>query len=105
MADVEQMKKIFLFVTCEITFGRNVCELMSGVNVPDLNLGIHIFCQTTKRKQLCGFWIHVSLWDFIVLNETQSTLLNSRLLCLLGSSVWFWVCVFHVVSRDEFPRA
>ena len=33
MADVEQMKKIVPFVTCEITFGHNVCELMFGVNV------------------------------------------------------------------------
>ena len=31
MADVEQMKKIIQFVTCEITFGQNVCELMIGV--------------------------------------------------------------------------
>ena len=28
MADVEQMKKIVPFVTCEITFGQHVCELM-----------------------------------------------------------------------------
>ena len=42
MADVEQMKKIVPFVTCEITFGEHVCELMFGVNVPDLNLGIQI---------------------------------------------------------------
>ena len=40
MADVEQMKNIVPFVSCEITFGQNVCELMFGVNVPDLNLGI-----------------------------------------------------------------
>ena len=36
MADVEQMKKIFPFVTCEITFGQNVCELMFGVDALDL---------------------------------------------------------------------
>ena len=40
MADVEQMKKIVLFVTSEITFGQNVCEVMFGVNVTDLNLGV-----------------------------------------------------------------
>ena len=33
MADVEQMKKMIPFVTCEITFGQNICELMFGVNV------------------------------------------------------------------------
>ena len=42
MADVEQMKMIVPFVTCEITFGQNVCELMFGVNVTDLNFRIHI---------------------------------------------------------------
>ena len=40
MADVEQMKKIVPFVTHEIAFGQNVCELMFGVDVPDLNFGI-----------------------------------------------------------------
>ena len=37
MDDVEQMKKIVPFVTCEITFGPNVRELTFGVNVPNLN--------------------------------------------------------------------
>ena len=43
MADVEQMKKIIPFVTCGITFGgQYVCELVFGVDVPNLNLEIHI---------------------------------------------------------------
>ena len=42
MADVEQMKKIVPFVTCEITFGQNVCELMFGFDVPDLNFRIQV---------------------------------------------------------------
>ena len=42
MADVEQMKKIVPFVTCEITCGQNVCELVLGINVPNLNLGVQI---------------------------------------------------------------
>ena len=33
MADVEQMKKMVPIVTCEITFGQHVCELMSGIDV------------------------------------------------------------------------
>ena len=33
MADVEQMKKIIPFTTCEITFGQIVCELMCSTNV------------------------------------------------------------------------
>ena len=42
MADVEQLKKIIPFVTCEITFGQNVCKLMLGVNVSNLNFRIKI---------------------------------------------------------------
>ena len=42
MDDVEQMKKIVPFVTCTMTFGQNVCELMFGVDVPHLNLGVQI---------------------------------------------------------------
>ena len=33
MADVEHMKKIVPFVTCEYTFSQYVCELVFGVNV------------------------------------------------------------------------
>ena len=42
MADVEKIKKIVPFVTCEITFGQYVCELMFGVAVPDLNFRIKV---------------------------------------------------------------
>ena len=31
MDDVEKVKKIIPFVTCLITFGQNVCELMFGI--------------------------------------------------------------------------
>ena len=33
MADIEQTQKMIPFVTCEITFGQYVCELVLGVNV------------------------------------------------------------------------
>ena len=42
MADVEQMKKIVPFATCEITFDQKVCELMFGTSVSDLNFRIKI---------------------------------------------------------------
>ena len=41
-ANVEQMKEIVPFVTCEITFCQNVCELMFGVDVSNLNFRIKI---------------------------------------------------------------
>ena len=39
-ADVEQTKKIMPFVMYEVSFGQNVCDLVFGVNVPYLNLGV-----------------------------------------------------------------
>ena len=42
MADVEQLKMMVPFVTCEIPFGQNVCELVFGVHVPYWSLGIQI---------------------------------------------------------------
>ena len=42
MADVEQMKKIIPFVTCEITFSQKVGELMFGINASNLILRIKI---------------------------------------------------------------
>ena len=42
VADIEQMKKIVLLITCEIPFNQHVCELVFGVNVSDLNYGVQI---------------------------------------------------------------
>ena len=50
MADVEQMKKIFPSVTCEITFGQNVCELMFGINVSKLNLESRLTLSNNRSK-------------------------------------------------------
>ena len=40
---LNEPKKIIPFVTCEIAFGQNVCGLMFGVDVPDLNLGVQVY--------------------------------------------------------------
>ena len=37
MAGIQQMKKIVPLITFEIPFTQNVCELVFGVNVTDLN--------------------------------------------------------------------
>ena len=42
MADVEQTRKIIPLVTCEVSFVRNVCDLVFGVNAPYLHLGVRI---------------------------------------------------------------
>ena len=42
MSDVEQTPKMIPFITCEISLGQYVCELVFGVNVFDMDLGVQI---------------------------------------------------------------
>ena len=56
MADVEQIQKMIPFNTCEISLCQYVCELVFGVNVFDLDLGVRIdSIKPTNQEQLCGF--------------------------------------------------
>ena len=43
LPDIEQMKKIVPLIARELPFSQNVCELMFGVNVTDLDLGAQIY--------------------------------------------------------------
>ena len=63
MADVEQMKKIVPFVTCEITFGQYVCELMCGVDVPNLNPGSRFtLSKQPFQRNSVGPWYVSHCW-------------------------------------------
>ena len=42
MADVEQTQKMIPFITCESSICQYVCELIFGVNVFGLDLGVQI---------------------------------------------------------------
>ena len=42
MANVEQTQKMVPLITCEVSLGQYVCELVFGVNVFDLDLGVQI---------------------------------------------------------------
>ena len=42
MANVNQTQEMIPFVTCEISLGQCVCELVFGVNIFDLDLGVQI---------------------------------------------------------------
>ena len=42
MADVEQTQKMIPFITCEISFCQYLCELVLGVNVFDLDIGVQL---------------------------------------------------------------
>ena len=78
MADVEQLKKIVPFVTCEITFGQSVCELMFGINVSNLTIRIKIS------------WLE---FVFTCLTEELPTGFSVALLHL-------WFCWFGLVRNE-----
>ena len=42
MANIKQAQQMIPLIACETSFGWNVCELVSGVDVFDLDLGIQI---------------------------------------------------------------
>ena len=42
MADVQQKEKIVPLITCQIALSQYVCELVFGVDILDLNLGVQI---------------------------------------------------------------
>ena len=42
LIDIEQMEKIVPPITCEIALCQYVCELVSGVNIFDLDLGFRV---------------------------------------------------------------
>ena len=42
MANGKQTPKMIPFITCEISLGQYVCELVFGVNVFDFDFGVQI---------------------------------------------------------------
>ena len=42
MANVKQTQKMIPFITCAISLGQYVCELVFGVNAFDLDFGVQI---------------------------------------------------------------
>ena len=51
-------------ITCEILFSQDVCKLVLGVDVLDLNLRIKIdSIEQTNQEQLCEFCKRVSWLD------------------------------------------
>ena len=129
MADVKQMKKIVPPITCEIALCQYVCSwclvstyliwipgsrsILSN-NQSRATLWVRDTCLIVGLLLLMIILITASVsskmystapnWEDFVFDETWSTLLRSRLSCLIKTLVWFWVCLFDVVLHDEFPR-
>ena len=58
MADVEQTQKMLPVITCEISLCQNVCELVFGVNVFDLDLGSRLIL-SNNQSRICSFVFEV----------------------------------------------
>ena len=90
MADVEQTQKMIPFITFEISLCQYVCELILGVNVFDLDLGVQIdsIKQPIKSNSVgSGNMSHCrtsSLYDhldhcFVVFKDFQQSFLARRM--------------------------
>ena len=67
MANVEQAQQMFPLITCEISFVKNVSELVFGVGVFDLDLRVQIdSVKQTNQEQLSESWTRVSSLDFCI---------------------------------------
>ena len=90
MANVEQTQKMIPFITCEIALCQYVCESVFGVNVFDLDFGVHIDSieQQIKSNSVgSGNMSHCgasSLYDhldhcFVVFKHMQQSVLTRRI--------------------------
>ena len=90
MADVEQTQKMVPFITCEISICQYVCELVLGINVFDLDLGVQIdsIKQQIKSNSVgSGNVSHCSASSlfnhldhcFVVFKDVQQSLLMRRI--------------------------
>ena len=90
MANVKKTQKMIRFVTCEISLGSRVCELVFGVNVFVLDFAVQIDSSKKPVKSNSvgsGNMSHCgtsSLYDdfdhcFVVFKHVQQSFLMSRL--------------------------
>ena len=75
IANVKQTQKMIPFITCEISLGRYVCELVFGVNVFDLDFGSKLILSNNQSR--ATLWVletclTVGLLPFIIILITAS---------------------------------
>ena len=89
MAEIEQAQQMIPLITCEISFGLNVSELVIGVDVLDLDFGVQVNSieQPIKRNSVgpgnvspCGTSTFNDHLDhcFIVFKQIQQSFLMRR---------------------------
>ena len=85
MANFKQAQQMIPLITCEVSFSQNVSELIFGVEVFDLDLGVHI--NSIKQPIKC--------------NSLGSGNVSDRSRIGLGLG---WVCKMgEIVGSDESP--
>ena len=126
MADVEQMKKIIPFVTCEITFGQ-IClrvdvwyqciesRLILSNKQPKatlwvlntcLSVGLRPFEMTLITASLSSKTHNIALdTENLTFESTLSMWNNSELSCLVGALVWFFFRVLDTTQTMPISRA
>ena len=81
MANIEQGQQMIPFITCEIPLSQDVCKLVLGVDVFDLNPRVKIVIdRTTNQEQLYEFGetcLIVGLLPFIIILITASLSSNT----------------------------
>ena len=50
MANIEQAQQMIPLITCEVPFGENVCELVFGVFVFDLDFGSRLIRSNNQSR-------------------------------------------------------
>ena len=75
IADIEHKKKTVPFVACEHPFSQQVCELVFGVNVTDLNFGSRLIL--SNNQSTATLWVRetcliVGLRPLIIILITAS---------------------------------
>ena len=75
MADVEQTQTMIPFITCEISLGQYVCELVFGVNVFDSDFGVQMILSNNQSR--ATLWVLetcllVGLLPFMIILITAS---------------------------------
>ena len=54
MADIKQSQQMIPFVTCEILLCQDVCELVFGVDIFDLDVGIQVSIKQPIKSNSVG---------------------------------------------------
>ena len=87
--DVEHTQKMIPLISRETCFGQNVCELVSGVNMFDLDLGFQVYSvkQPIKTLWVLGHMSHHHFdHGFVVFKDAAETLLEKNVFGATESS-------------------